>query len=221
MSSQPRHRRQARRGSRFRTAVLGGLVLSGLWTGCRSSHRSDEPSDAQSVSSDGRLRYSLDPTRGTLEMRRLEDGRRLAEVRVGKAPARLAVSDDGRLYVSDRASRRVLVLDARNLREVGSLEVGVEPVGLALSRDDRTLYVVNSSSVEHADQGTLMAVDVATGKPRWTVPVGREPREVRLLSTGRSEDRARVSRYLRADAVEVDLHTQRIHPVPADLHAER
>ncbi len=62
--------------------------------------------------------------------------------------------------------------------EAARIPVGVEPTGLAVSPDNRTLYVVNSASLESADAGTLTAVDLGTRKARWEIPVGRDPRGV-------------------------------------------
>ncbi len=197
---------------------VGWAVLAALLSiGCMHKEQTDEPMIAQSFSPDGRLRYAIDPSRALVEVTVRATGERLAEVKVGRAPARLITAKDGTVYVSNRGSRSVSVISSRPWREVARIEVGVEPVGLAVSVDGRTLYVVNAGSVEQADAGNLMAVDTVTRQPQWQVPVGKDPRELKLVS----DRTALVSRYLQAGAVEVDLRTREVRWVSADLHASR
>lgn len=199
-------------------ARVGGVALVALLAiACTQKEQATDEMVAQSFSPDGTVRYALDPARERLEVTDRKTGRHLAQVKVGRAPARLVTSGDGTVYVSNRGSRSVSVVSAQPWREVARIEVGVEPVGMTVSSDGRTLYVVNAGSVDQADSGNLMAVDAATRRPLWQVAVGKDPREVRLLS----DRQARVTRYLQSEAVEVDLRTREVRPVAADLHASR
>ena len=92
-------------------------------------------------------------------------------------PQAVVASHDGkRVYVTLTSADRVLELDASNpstvLREfeVGRGEgLGTQPVGLALSGDDRFLFVANSG------EDVVRALDLGTGKELARVPSGIYP----------------------------------------------
>ncbi len=91
----------------------------------------------------------------------------------GTQPDALAVSRDGkRLYVALAGLNAVAVLDAsdpHHLHRVGLLPTGWFPSALALSPDDRFLYVVNAKGMETADAlGTLQRIDLRTVDLRRT-----------------------------------------------------
>lgn len=74
----------------------------------------------------------------------------------------LVVRRDGaRAYVADTLSGAVIMVDPDNM-EVSSLRrrIGTAPEGMALSRDERTLYVIDRPS------GTIHALDAATLEER-------------------------------------------------------
>jgi DNA-binding beta-propeller fold protein YncE len=60
------------------------------------------------------------------------------------SPTRLAAGPDGRLYVSDYASRRVVTLDLATLTPVAEFTIDGKPVGLAF--DGTRLYVGNETT---------------------------------------------------------------------------
>ncbi len=81
------------------------------------------------------------------------------------------------------------------------MDVGVEPMGLGLPGDGKTLYVVNSAMLDSTEQGSLMAFDTGTLKRLWELPVGDEPRGLALLEN----DKALVTLHRKGDVVQVDL----------------
>lgn len=137
-------------------------------------------------------------------------------VKVGRAPERVVVGSDDTVYVSNRGSRSVSVIKrgAGTWSEVLQLAVGVEPVGLAISPDNKTLYVVNSTSLDSPEVGTLTAIDVKTLQTRWDLPVGQEPRAVTLLAGGR----ALVTLFKGGDVVTVDLNGPTVLQTSTDLY---
>jgi len=87
----------------------------------------------------------------------------------------------GRAYVTDRRGDRVVVVAVgARLIETARWKTPVEPWGLALSPDGKTLLVTAI-----ADR-TLVALDTATGEPRWQHGLSREPRGVAIAPDGAS-----------------------------------
>jgi YVTN family beta-propeller protein len=137
-------------------------------------------------------------------------------VAVGRAPERIVVGSDDTIYVSNRGSRSVSVIKrgAGTWSQVLQLPVGVEPVGLAITPDNRTLYVVNSTSLDNPEVGTLTAIDVKTLQTRWDLQVGAEPRGITLLAG----DRALVTLFKGGDVVTVDLNGPSVLQTSTDLY---
>ncbi|HYL85667.1 MAG TPA: SMP-30/gluconolactonase/LRE family protein [Candidatus Angelobacter sp.] len=88
----------------------------------------------------------------------------------------LAIDDDDRLFVSDGKMHRVLILDSK--REVaGQISEGlVDPVGLAIDRQNRFLYVVDTQQdqvlVFDADTLKLLRRIGTGGKNHWLTTPG-------------------------------------------------
>lgn len=125
----------------------------------------------------------------------------LREVPVGRQPEKVLVAPDGTVFVTNRLGRSVSVVREGDAAESARLDVGVEPVGLAVSSDGRTLYVVNATSRADAEFGTLQAFDTRTLETKWEVAVGHEPRGITLMGDGK----AAITLYKDGDLVLVDL----------------
>ncbi len=113
-------------------------------------------------------------------------GSPLATVPVGDAPDNIRFSPDGsRIYVVNRDSRDLSVVDPVSLREVtgpGGTEripLGEGPQAMDLSGDGSVLYVLNRLSQDVTPVNTL-ALSVA-GPP---IPVGPDPWEVLMIPGG-------------------------------------
>src|SRR5207244_12065131 len=66
---------------------------------------------------------------------------------IGTRPARgIVSSDNSRLYVSNFGSNSVAVYDIDNGKVIASVPVGSHPDGLALSKSENYLLVLNSAS---------------------------------------------------------------------------
>jgi len=88
----------------------------------------------------------------------------------------VAIDDDDRLFVSDGKMHRVLIFDSRH-EVVGQIsEVLVDPVGLAIDRQNRFLYVVDTQLdqvvVYDADTLKLLRRIGTTGKNHWLTTPG-------------------------------------------------
>ncbi len=95
----------------------------------------------------------------------------VATVEVGRHPAALVFSADGRsLYVADRAESALDVVDVRTRRVRARVRVGLHPVALALTADGRRLFVAD------ADDDDVAVVDPATNRvvQRARLPFARD-----------------------------------------------
>jgi len=109
----------------------------------------------------------------------------------------LTISPDGnRLFVANTPDNRVEIFDLTgdDIRPVGSVMVGLEPVAIA-ARNDGEIWVVNHLS------DSVSVVDVAAAKPRVvrTLLVGDEPRDI-VFAGGSGRQRAFVSAAHRGQA---------------------
>ncbi|MHC5538602.1 bifunctional YncE family protein/alkaline phosphatase family protein [Singulisphaera rosea] len=93
--------------------------------------------------------YTLDINAGTITAQSAEGQAQPAPktAQAGVRPYDVAVSRDGRqLFVSDWASRLVLVLNADELRVVAKIPVGEHPNQIAIHPKDDRIFVANASS---------------------------------------------------------------------------
>ncbi|MCP3105060.1 c-type cytochrome [Myxococcus sp. K15C18031901] len=176
-------------------------------------------SGSLALSLDDAFLYVVDADTGVLAVVDTARGEKVGEVKVGQGPERVVVGPDDTVYVSNRAERSVSVVRRGQWSEAARVQVGVEPMGLAVSPKGDTLYVVNSTALDTTEHGTLMAVDTASLTVRWELPVGEEPRGIALVDGGR---RALVSLFKHSDMVTVDLsdsHQPRLMKERTDLYA--
>ncbi|TXN19462.1 YncE family protein, partial [Methylobacterium sp. WL9] len=90
-------------------------------------------------------------------------------VAVGKDPANLVLDRAGRLWVADRESHQVSVIDTARMERIATIPVGEAPFALGLSPAQDRLYVANVRSND------LSVIDTAALKRIATVPVGKMP----------------------------------------------
>lgn len=123
----------------------------------------------------------------------------VATIPVGKRPRGVCVSADGRiLYVAlsgspiagppgreaanlpaaDKAADGIGVVDFAARRLLRTLKSGSDPEQLALSRDERRLYVTNE------DIGAVSVIATADGRREHLIAVGEEPEGVAINPAG-------------------------------------
>ncbi len=186
-------------------ALAGWLGLAACQGPTSSTYTN--ASGSLALSQDDALLYAVDTDNDLLAVVDTHTEQVVARVKVGAAPERVVVGPDDTVYVSNRGERTVSVIRKNQWSaDPVKVEVGVEPVGLAVSPDNRTLYVVNSTSPDDAEFGTLTAIDLGTLQPKWDLPVGAEPRGIALLE----HERAVITLYKSGDVVEVDLRGPRV-----------
>ena len=157
-------------------SLLGALAVA-----CGERPAAPAPDERVSaVSPDGRFSYLLDSGEEQLRISDAKSGAPLATVAVGRVPERLTVGADGAVYVVNRGARSVSVIDPGELKESRRIAVGVEPVALEVSADNKLLYVVNAASIESPDRGSLSVVDLEAGKLAWEVALEGTPRQLKI-----------------------------------------
>lgn len=156
-------------------------------------------SGSVAVSRDDSLVYAVDGDLDTLFIVSAADPSSYKTVKVGKTPEKVVVGPDDTVYVANRFGRSVSVVGKGETAVSATIDVGIEPVGLAVSSDGKTLFVVNSSSRIDLDVGTVMAFDTATRQLKWETVVGHEPRGITLLN-----GKAMVTLFKTGDLVTLD-----------------
>lgn len=106
-------------------------------------------------------------------------GKAVGQLAIGRDAGLLAYDRDAKLaYVADRRGDKVVVVDVDKLVATRTIATPVEPFGIALSPDRKTVYV---STI--ADR-TFVAYDAQTGKERWRTATAREPRGIAVAPDG-------------------------------------
>ena len=88
-----------------------------------------------------------------------------------------------RVYVPNRQSNDVYVIDPVEMKVVGRFRVGINPQHVVPSWDLKTLWVTNNA--EGRTDGTLTPIDPMTGKPGKSIPVD-DPYNMYFTPDGRS-----------------------------------
>ncbi|HYH97613.1 c-type cytochrome [Hyalangium sp.] len=184
--------------------VLAAVLVAALGlTGCeqKPSATYTPYSGSLALSRDDAFLYAVDTDNGIVAVVDTGTRAKVAEIKVGLLPERITVGPDDTVYVSNTGNRSVSVIRRGEWTEAARLDVGVEPVGLGLSGDGKTLYVVNTAMLDSTEQGSLMAFDTSTLKRLWELPVGDEPRGLAVLEN----DKALITLHRQGDVVQVDL----------------
>ena len=93
------------------------------------------------------------------------------------------IEDPPRIYVPNRRSDDVYVIDPATLQVIDKFKVGVNPQHVVPSWDLKTLWVTNNA--EHRTDGTLTPIDPKTGKPGPAIAVD-DPYNMYFTPDGRS-----------------------------------
>ena len=196
-------------------AAALAFSMSMLW-GCTPETPNgggNSASGSVATSRDDSLVYAVDADLDTLFVVNASDPGDFKEVKVGRGPEKVLVGPDDTIYVANRYGRSVSVVRKGEATVSATLEVGVEPAGLAVSSDNKTLFVVNSTSRTNLETGTVMAFDVATQQLKWETAVGPEPRGITLLANGR----AMVTLFKSGDVVTLDVSKGTVEQTGSDV----
>ncbi len=135
----------------FAVGAIGLGVIVAAWAGAAGAQQ-----PARTIETLPGMPPVVDPTN-------LYSETRADKVRpdVAAAPARI--------YVPNRRSNDVSVIDPATLRVIDRFPVGVHPQHVVPSWDLKTLWVTNNA--EGRTDGTLTPIDPQTGKPGASIPV--------------------------------------------------
>lgn len=189
-----------------RSMVVGALVAVSSFSSCQPpAQPSSRASGSLALSADDSTVFAVDTDNGVLAVINPATSD-VRQVKVGKDPVRVIVSADDTAFVANRGERSVSVVRKGDTTESARIPVGVEPTGLALTPDGKTLLVTSSTSLTRTDTGLLTAIDVGTLEKKWEIEVGEEPRAVATIKG----NRAMVSLYKQGEMVEVDLEKAQV-----------
>jgi len=107
------------------------------------------------------------PAPGTMP-RLVDPSNVYSETAAGKLRADVAVAP-ARVYVPNRRSNDVSVIDPATLQVIDRFKVGFNPQHVVPSWDLKTLWVTNNA--ERTNKGSLTPIDPMTGKPGKSIPV--------------------------------------------------
>lgn len=153
---------------------------------------------------DATLAYVADEDADALHTMDITTGRARTSTSLEGAPSQVVVLEDGRVAVSLRDRNRVDVFEPsaeadEPMTRLCSLPTPVEPVGLALTPDERSLLVTSAWARK------VTAYDLGTMKVRFSERLEREPRAVVVDESG---DRAFVAHVVGGKVSVVDLRRE-------------
>ena len=190
------------------------ILLAVVAVGCNPQQPHSSSSGSLALSQDDALLYAADTDNGVLAVIDTQSNTVLSKVKVGDAPFRVAVGSDDTIYVANRGSLDISVIRRGESQEAARIALNAEPMGLQVSPDAKTLYVVTSTTPEKAEVGALVSIDTASQQVKASVEVGNEPRGLALVG-----DRAVVSLYKQGELVEVDTGTMQVASDGTATHA--
>lgn len=185
-----------------RTMLVGAAAAAFSLTACTPPNggAAARASGSLALSNDDSIVFAVDTDNGKL-LRIDPVSKDVKEIAVGKAPVRVIVGPDDTAFVSNSGARSVSVIRKGDTAESARIDVGVEPNGMAISGDGKTLLVVSATALNRTDKGLLTSIDTNTLQKNWEIEVGEEPRAVAIIAG----NRALVSLFKEGELVEVDL----------------
>jgi YVTN family beta-propeller protein len=139
---------------------------------------------------------------------------KLAEIAVGAAPRTLALAADGSIWVVNKRSASISVIDPgqMSITRTVSLPRASQPYGIAMARNSSSALVALEAS------GTLLKIDTTSFAVTDSLSVGPNPRHVAVAADGAT---AWVSRFvtppLPGESTETVLTRVNDQPVGAEL----
>jgi len=115
------------------------------------------------------------------------------------------------VYVGDNGHSVFVIDTATETASPATIGVGEDPMGIAITPDGKTAYVVN------AGEGTVSVVDTATSTTVKTIKVGTRPFAIAITPDGR---KAYVANFTSGDVSVIDTATNTASQTPIDVGNE-
>lgn len=114
---------------------------------------------------------------------------KIVEIKVGETPRALAFSPKGTLWVTNKTSATVSIIDTQKLEVIRTIKLPTasQPHGIIFSEKDNTAYIALEAT------GEIIKIAGATGKIITRLAVGNNPRHLTLNA---AENKLYVSRYI-------------------------
>src|SRR5258706_10472692 len=125
---------------------MSAVALVG-WVACVAQSNPVNPSQSTStlaLSQDDALLYAVDTDNAAVAVIDTKSATKLTEVKVGAGAHLVAVGSDDSIYVANRYAQSVSVIHRGTWSEAVRWSAGLQPVGLTVSPDGKTLYVVSA-----------------------------------------------------------------------------
>lgn len=188
-----------------RSMLVGGLAAAMVFSGCQSPNASatTRASGSLALTQDDSAVLAVDTDNGV--MVEINTGTReisrTVQLGAGSKPSHVVVGPDDTAFVTTQGDRSVAVIRKGDDTPATRIPVGVEPSGMTLTPDGKTLLVVSATALDKTNEGLLTAIDVNSLQKKWELEVGEEPRGVVVVAG----NRALVSHYKEGDYAEVNL----------------
>src|SRR5205823_8027608 len=131
--------------------VVAGAALALMLAGCNQSVSPNYTNSAGSLgnSRDDALLYAVDQDNETLTVVDTKTNAQVKTIKVGKMPERVAVGADDTIYVTNRGERSLSVIKRGDWDSQQKVtDIGIEPVGVAVAGDNKTVYVVSATAID-------------------------------------------------------------------------
>ncbi|MBL8911016.1 MAG: c-type cytochrome [Archangium sp.] len=195
--------------------LMGALAASMAFSGCKpeGNAAAARASGSVALTNDDSEILAVDTDNGWLMRFSPETKAMIGQpVKVGERPVRVIVDANDTAFVANRGSRSVSVVRKGDTQESLQIAVGVEPTGMALTPDGKTLLVVSATALDKTETGLLTAIDTNTLDKKWEIEIGEEPRAVAVIAG----NRALVSLFKQGEVVTVDLGNGSVVPSNSD-----
>lgn len=190
-------------------AVVSSVAVAAALAACGGAGSGPARSSGSlAISSDSKYLYAADTDNGLLLVIDSSSLEKVREVKVGSQPARVVVAKDDTIFVANRGSRSVSVVRRDEATVSAEIATGVDPVGMQVTSDGKTLYVLSAAGIDDSENGVLQSIDVASLKENWNIPVRDEPRGLALVN---GDKRAVISLYKAGEVLTIDLEK---HSIP-------
>ncbi len=133
--------------------------------------------------------WNVNPDNNSISGFNIASQKKIAEITVGKQPRSLAFAPDGKIWVSNKDSSSISMIDPDSKQVVGTINLphAAQPYGIVFSNKDNIAYVVLEAT------GKLLKIDAKTQRIIASLNVGVN---VRHISINANEDTLYISRFI-------------------------